>query len=167
MHDGKPPLPRRNIYFKNGNDMNKDTIVITCPNCLTKNRVPRQRIGEHARCGKCHTPLPLDMATPIEITDASFDRDVISFPGAVMVEFYSPRCGYSRMMAPVTAELAAGYAGRVRIGRLNVDANQLTSARYAIQGTPTLILFRHGEYVKRMVGVMDIRDMERALDLIL
>jgi len=147
--------------------MNKETIVITCPNCGTQNRVPRQRMGEHARCGKCHTPLPLDMATPIEITDASFDRDVISFPGAIMVEFYSTRCGYSRMLAPVIEELAAEYAGRIRIGKLNVDANQLMSGRYAIQGTPTLILFRHGKYIRRMVGVMDIRELERALDSIL
>ncbi len=147
--------------------MDKDTIVITCPNCGTKNRVPRQRIGEHARCGKCHTPLPLDLATPIEITDASFDRDVISFPGPIMVEFYSPRCGYSRMLAPVTEELAAEYAGRIRIGKLNVDVNPVTSARYAIQGTPTLILFRHGAYINRIVGVMDKGDLERALDSIL
>jgi len=147
--------------------MDKNTLVITCPNCGTKNRVPRERLEGHARCGKCQSPLPLDMATPIEITDASFDREVIAFPGAMMVEFYSPRCGYSRMLAPVTEELAAEYAGRVRIGRLNVDVNRLTSARYAIEGTPTLILFRHGSYIKRMVGVMDIRDLERALDSIL
>ncbi len=163
----KPPFPRRQFYSQERNIMDKDMIVITCPNCLTKNRVPRRRMGEHARCGKCHTPLPLDMAVPIEITDASFDRDVISFPGVIMVEFYSHRCGYSRMLAPVIDELAAEYAGRVRIGKLNVELNHLTSGRYAIEGTPTLILFRHGNYIKRMVGVMDIRDLERAFDSIL
>jgi thioredoxin 2 len=165
--NGKPPFPRRQFLFQNRSIMDKDMIVITCPNCGTKNRVPRDRMGGHARCGKCHSPLPLDMAAPIEITDASFDREVISFPGAIMVEFYSPRCGYSRMLAPVVEELAAEYAGRIRVGRLNVDANPLTSARYAIQGTPTLILFRHGQYITRMVGVMDKRELERALDSIL
>jgi thioredoxin 1 len=107
------------------------------------------------------------MATPIAITDASFDRDVIAFPGAMMVEFYSTNCGYCRMLAPVINELAAEYAGRVRIGRINTDSNHATSARYAIRGTPTLILFRHGSYIDRIVGVLDKRAIERALDSIL
>lgn len=142
-------------------------IVITCPNCGTRNRVPRERMKDHARCGKCRSPLPLDMAAPIEITDANFEREVISFPGSVTVEFYSPRCGYSRMLAPVINELAAEYAGRIRVGKLNVDSNPVTSARYNIQGTPTLILFRHGNFVNRIVGVLDIRELERVLNTIL
>ncbi len=147
--------------------MDRGTIEITCPNCGARNRVPRERMREHARCGKCRSLLPLDMATPIEITDASFDREVTGFPGSFMVDFYSPRCGYSRMLDPVIGELAAEYAGRIRIGKLNVEVNRATSARYAIEGTPTLILFRHGAYVKRIVGVMEKRDLERALDSIL
>jgi thioredoxin 2 len=147
--------------------MSKDILEITCPNCGTKNRVPRERLGERARCGKCRSPLPLDMSTPIEITDANFDREVISFPGPIVVEFYSTQCGYSRMLAPVIEELAAEYAGRIRFARLNVNLNPATSNRYAIQGTPTLILFRHGTFVNRLVGVMDKSELRRMLQTIL
>ncbi len=147
--------------------MNQGFIIITCPHCGTKNRVPEGRRHEAARCGKCHTLLPLDMASPIELTDANFSREALSFPGPILVDFDSPRCGYCRMLAPVIDEIAAEYAGRVRVGKINVDANPATAARYNVRGTPTLILLRHGSVVKTLVGVMDIRELERALDSIL
>lgn len=143
--------------------MEKGIIVVVCPQCGMKNRVARARIADQACCG-CRAMLPLDIASPVEITDASFENDVASFPGPILVNFHTPRCGYCKMLAPVIDELAAGYAGRVRIGKLDVDANPAAASRCAIRGTPTLILFRHGKAVKTMVGVMDIREMERALN---
>ena len=73
--------------------MNADSIIVRCPRCGAKNRVPKPRWGERAVCGKCKTSLDLSHLFPdhpIEVSDASFAKEVLNFPGAVLAEFYSP-----------------------------------------------------------------------------
>lgn len=74
--------------------MSSDGVIVRCPRCGARNRVPGQRWGERAVCGKCKTPMDLSRLfpdRPIEVSDASFTKDVLNFPGAVLLEFYSPR----------------------------------------------------------------------------
>jgi thioredoxin len=81
-----------------------------------------------------------------------FEADVLKASEPVVVDFYADWCGPCRMMTPVVEQLAAEYAGKVTIGKLDVDANQDIAIRYGVMGIPTLGLFRDGKLVDRLVG---------------
>jgi thioredoxin 1 len=90
------------------------------------------------------------MAETVEFTDSNF-RDEIQ-KGLVLVDFWAPWCGPCRMVGPVIEELASDYAGRVKVGKLNVDDNQQTAMQFRVMSIPTVILFKDGEPVETMVG---------------
>jgi len=81
-----------------------------------------------------------------------FEADVLKASEPVVVDFYADWCGPCRMMTPVVEQLAAEYAGKVTIGKLDVDANQDIAIRYGVMAMPTLVMFRGGKMVDRMVG---------------
>ncbi|HZQ08410.1 MAG TPA: thioredoxin [Anaerolineae bacterium] len=91
---------------------------------------------------------------PVQVTDATFGREVLNAPLPVMVDFWAPWCGPCRMIAPALEKLAAEYAGRIRIAKLNVDDNPRTAAQYQVQGIPTLLLVKNGKVVDRIVGAL-------------
>jgi thioredoxin 1 len=82
----------------------------------------------------------------------SFEADVLNASEPVVVDFYADWCGPCRMMTPVVEQLAGEYAGKVKIGKLDVDVNQDIAIRYGVMGIPTLGLFRDGKLVDRLVG---------------
>jgi thioredoxin 2 len=132
--------------------------VVACSNCGTKNRVdPRNAAGHIAKCGKCGTPLPenAEPATqgkPLVVTDTSFQRDVLEAPGLVLLDCWAPWCGPCRMIGPIMEQLAAESNGRYRIAKLNVDENPRTAAQFQIQSIPTMLIFKDGKLVDRIVG---------------
>jgi thioredoxin 1 len=81
-----------------------------------------------------------------------FEADVLQASEPVVVDFYADWCGPCRMMTPVVEQLATEYAGKVKIGKLDVDVNQDLAIRYGVMGIPTLGLFRDGKMVDRLVG---------------
>lgn len=87
-----------------------------------------------------------------EITDAQFEEEVAKSDLPVLVDFWAPWCGPCRMMAPVLEEVAGEWAGRVKVCKMNVDEQQAVARRLEIQSIPTIILFKKGEAVKRLVG---------------
>jgi thioredoxin 1 len=93
------------------------------------------------------------MPTIAPLTDASFDRD-IQGETPVLVDFWAAWCGPCRMVAPVLEQIAAEYAGQLRIRKLNVDEQPATPQRFGITGIPTLILFRNGKPIERVVGFL-------------
>ncbi len=144
--------------------MNEETLILTCPRCGTKNRVPRSRLYDRPVCGRCHAPLPVESAqSPRDIRDEDFSREVLSSPVPVLVEFMSPHCPYCRMLAPVIDQLAARFGGRIKIVRLNIDVNSRMASLFGIQGTPTLLLFKNGKAIDRMVGILSLDEIERRL----
>jgi thioredoxin 2 len=145
--------------------MNPDSIIVKCPKCGAQNRIPREKTHEHPRCGRCHEPLPensFDFRPP-EVSDRTFAQKVLSSADPVLVFCYSPQCAYCLLASPVVDELALKYEGRIHVARLRVDENPAIARQYGIQGVPTLLLFRNGKLLHRMVGLVTKEDMERNL----
>ncbi len=90
---------------------------------------------------------------PLPVTDAEFPKQVLESSLPVLVDFWAPWCGPCRMLAPVVEDLAGEYDGRVVVAKVNTDENQETPGKYKIMGIPTLIIFRDGKEVERLVGM--------------
>lgn len=88
----------------------------------------------------------------ITFTNQNFADEVVNFKGVVMVDFWATWCGPCQMAGPVIDQLATDYQGKVKIGKLEVDTNQATAAKFGVQSIPTVILFRDGKEVARKVG---------------
>jgi thioredoxin 2 len=135
--------------------------VVVCSNCGTKNRVDLGSAAKQiARCGKCSTPLDVNTAgkaaeerKPLIVTDATFQREVLESNGRpVLLDCWAPWCGPCRMVGPIMEQLAAESDGRYRVAKLNVDENPRTAAQFQIQSIPTMLIFKNGKLVDRLVG---------------
>ena len=87
-----------------------------------------------------------------EFTDANFGDDVLKSSEPVLVDFWAPWCGPCRMLMPIIEELAEEFSGKVKIGKVNTDENQQTAASYGITSIPTVMLFKDGEMIDKVVG---------------
>jgi len=103
------------------------------------------------------------MAKTIEITDSSFD-EVIKSEQPVLVDFWAEWCGPCKMIGPIVEELAGEFEGKVTIGKLDVDANQGISGRFGIRSIPTLLIFKGGEVVDKVVGVVSKSELADKLE---
>jgi len=103
----------------------------------------------------------------IAATTANFQSEVLSSSLPVLVDFWAPWCAPCRMIAPVVAEIANEYAGKLKVARLNVDENQEISARYGIMSIPTLALFNGGVVVDQVVGAVPKRAITTKVDALL
>ena len=137
--------------------------IETCERCGAKNRVDERAAGSlQAVCGKCGAKLGVGaeraggaMPTkPLTVTDTTFERDVLKAAAGrpVLVDFWAAWCGPCRMVAPVLDQLAAEAGGRYLIAKLNVDENPNTAGRFQIQSIPTMLIFKNGQLVDRVVG---------------
>jgi thioredoxin 2 len=130
--------------------------VVACSNCGAKNRVDEARLARgEAKCGRCGTKLSAGAndSKPVTITDQSFEREVLQARGRpVLVDCWAPWCGPCRMVGPILDQLAAESAGRYRIAKLNVDDNQQTAARFQIASIPTMLIFKDGQLIDRLIG---------------
>jgi len=99
----------------------------------------------------------------VEVADSRFEEQVLASPLPVLLDVWAPWCVPCRGMEPVIEELAASLSGRVRVAKLNLDRNPQSAARLRIQGVPTLIVFKGGHEVGRMVGARGKSELMRAL----
>ena len=99
-----------------------------------------------------------------DVTDSSFDVDVLEAETAVLVDFWAPWCGPCRMVAPVLEEIN-GEREELRVMKLNVDENQQTAVRFEVLSIPTMILFRDGQVVKKLIGAQPKARIEAELEL--
>ncbi|MBN2195917.1 MAG: thiol reductase thioredoxin [Polyangiaceae bacterium] len=139
-------------------------MILTCPACSTKNRVPASRLTDSPTCGSCKTTLVAD--TPVELdSEADFDDLVRDSPIPVLVDFWAPWCAPCRRVAPELVKLAQAHAGRLLVAKANTDDLPRVAARFEIASIPTLGFFRHGVLERREVGARDRRDIERLFGL--
>lgn len=131
--------------------MSTGSLLIRCRSCRTLNRVPEDRLGRHPVCGQCRTTLDFP-TSPINVTTASFDQQVNDWPELLLVEFWARWCGYCRMIEPVINALAAQRAGRLKVIRVDVDAEPALAHRFVVKATPTFVLYRNGRQLARMDG---------------
>jgi|SRR5688500_3844455 thioredoxin 2 len=140
----------------------QDKLLLACPRCLTANRVPRARLGEDPKCGKCGAPL-LD-GKPVALDDATFEPFVSRSELPVVVDFWAAWCGPCRMMAPAFEQAAGELKTRVRFAKLDTENAQGVAARFGIRSIPTMILFRRGQEAGRVSGAMDARAIRAWLE---
>jgi thioredoxin 2 len=131
--------------------------VIACPSCGARNRVGAVASG-YPRCARCKTPLPW----VVDADDGTFAQETTaSVP--VVVDFWAAWCGPCRMIAPVLQDLATRRAGRLKVVKVDVDANPQLAARHRAQSIPLLVALRDGEEVDRIVGALPRAALEARL----
>jgi thioredoxin 1 len=106
----------------------------------------------------------MEVVKPYEVTDATFDAEVLKADKPVLVDFWAPWCGPCRMVAPVVDELSEEYAGKVKFVKLNTDDNVRTASQYGIRSIPTLLVFKGGEPVGQIIGFRPKSDLKKRLD---
>ncbi len=108
---------------------------------------------------------PNEPQTPVRTFDAAqWDAEVLSSPEPVLVDFWAAWCGPCRAVAPLVEELAGEYRGRARVGKLNTDDNRTIAQKYHIQSIPTLIVFKNGQEVDRLIGTKPKAQIAALLD---
>ena len=128
----------------------KAPVTIRCGFCLKLNRVDLARAAARPTCGDCGRPMLLDR--PLEVAEEDFDKTVLEADAPVLVDFYADWCAPCRMVAPFIDQLASENVGRLLVAKVDTDRAPEVSRRLGIRGVPTLILFREGSEVGRVVG---------------
>jgi thioredoxin 1 len=100
----------------------------------------------------------------VELTDGNFDTEVLQSGSPVLVDFWAPWCGPCRQISPLIDQLGQQYAGKVKVGKVNIDDNPEVTNQYGIQSIPTLMVFRGGEVAERFVGMPPKAKLEQALN---
>lgn len=131
-------------------------------------------IDDHVNFLLGQGPLPLETAaeaevknesnaTPTPTDDATFSQDVLNSDVPVLVDFWAPWCGPCHMIAPSLERLAAQYAGKIKVAKLNVDENPATAGAYQVQGIPMLLMFKQGKVVGKLVGAHPQGNIEQLI----
>ena len=107
------------------------------------------------------------MADVLQVTDESFDEEIIKSDIPAMVDFWAEWCGPCKVVAPAVEELAREYKGKIRIAKMNVDENRQTPARFGIRSIPTIILFKGGEVTQTIIGAHPKNHIDKELKKLL
>ncbi len=139
-----------------------DLVEYPCSHCGAKNRIPRARLKDDPRCGKCKQGVFPD--APVPATDATWKREVEDCPIPVLVDVWAPWCGPCRAVAPVLEQVAKERKGKLKIVKLNVDENPHAQAVHRVQSIPTLMLQRGPLFLDRQAGALPKEMLDSWID---
>lgn len=132
-----------------------DSTLLRCGSCRAKNRIPADKIGQTARCGRCGTPLetaPAFSGRSLMVSDRDFDTQVLQSPLPVLMFCWATWCPTCVQVAPIMDQLAAEWRGRVRVAKVNVDQSPMIASRFQVRGVPFLFVFDGGQLKESMSG---------------
>jgi thioredoxin 1 len=107
------------------------------------------------------------MSSEIEFTDANFEAEVIKSDTPVLVDFWAPWCGPCKIIAPIVEEISGEYEGRLKVGKVNTDDNQKIATDFGVMSIPTLMIFKNGEVVERIIGAQPKGALTTKIDAVL
>ena len=108
--------------------------------------------------------LEINMSDILNVTDGSFESEVLQSDSPVLVDYWAEWCGPCKMIAPILEEIAGEYAGKIKVAKLNIDENSDTPPKYGIRGIPTLMLFKNGNVEATKVGALSKSQLTAFLD---
>ena len=132
--------------------MNESLLMIPCPHCGAMNRVPGSRLAQAPACGRCHERV--FTGKPIALSGAEFDKHAARSDLPLLVDFWAPWCGPCLGMAPQFEAAARSLEPRMRLAKVDTEAEPALGARFGIRSIPTMVLLRSGREIARQSGAM-------------
>jgi thioredoxin len=136
-------------------------IQYPCAHCGRTNRILRERLRDDPTCGACNQKV--FPRSPVTVTDDNWSQEVEACPIPTLVDFWAPWCGPCRAVAPILEQIAVERAGRIKVGKLNVDENPRIAARFQVSAIPMLMIFRGPLVVDEIRGAVPKSAIEARL----
>lgn len=136
-------------------------MIVVCPNCNAKNRVPEDKLSEGPACGQCHQNLiPL---APIELNEQNFGNFISNSDLPILIDLWAEWCGPCKMMAPHFAQVAKSYPNVV-FAKIDTEANPRLSSAFNVRSIPTLVLMNKTDEIARISGALRSSELQKWLD---
>ncbi len=141
-----------------------NTVIVSCPSCSKKNRIPADKQHMLPKCGHCKAHISMkNKAVPVELGDQGFHDFVKHAPLPLMVDFFSPTCGPCQVMLPIVNTMAGQYAHKFIIATVNTSKNQQISSFFNIRSVPSFLFFKDGALIEQIAGSVSQAVLEQKL----